>query len=271
MNAQIFKQTPTVASSDNSREIGSCNYPARLLIVSCSQRKRSENELMPALERYDGPLYQMIRKFRRSATPPLSNPCIYILSARFGLIRACTPIPDYDQPMTSQRAVELASHTLLKLSELLNQEPFQEMYLCLGKDYLRCIDGYDNLVPKGIKLIVAEGSIGKRLHFMKRWLYNQQMPEYAGNATNQLPARIRGVKLALSSSEVLEKGRSALDRNLGCPDNFRAWYVNLDGRRIAPKWLVSQITGLPVRSFGSDEARRLLARLGIEVCSIEST
>jgi hypothetical protein len=42
-------------------------------------------------------------------------------------------------------------------------------------------------------------------------------------------------------------------------------YVLLDGQRVAPKWLVSQLTNYPVGSFTTDKARRLLGQLGIEV------
>ena len=38
----------------------------RLLILSCSQRKRPDRVLLPALERYDGPVFRMLRKFLRS-------------------------------------------------------------------------------------------------------------------------------------------------------------------------------------------------------------
>jgi hypothetical protein len=42
-------------------------------------------------------------------------------------------------------------------------------------------------------------------------------------------------------------------------------YVVVDEQQVAPKWLVSQLFGLPVNAFATDEARRVLAHLGIEV------
>ena len=58
----------------------------RLLILSCSQRKRPNRVLLPALERYDGPVFRMLRKFLRSCPARESHLEIYILSAQFGLL-----------------------------------------------------------------------------------------------------------------------------------------------------------------------------------------
>ena len=37
----------------------------RLLILGCADRKRDSSGLLPALDRYDGPAYRMIRNFLR--------------------------------------------------------------------------------------------------------------------------------------------------------------------------------------------------------------
>ncbi|WP_373537310.1 DUF6884 domain-containing protein [Microcoleus sp.] len=68
-----------------------------LLILACSQRKRSDTDSLPAIERYDGPTFRLLRRFlRKQPSAPLE---IYILSAKFGLIPSDYPIPDYDQKM----------------------------------------------------------------------------------------------------------------------------------------------------------------------------
>jgi len=33
---------------------------SRLLILSCSQRKRPDSGLLPAIERYDGPVFRVV-------------------------------------------------------------------------------------------------------------------------------------------------------------------------------------------------------------------
>jgi len=37
----------------------------RLLILSCSQRKRPDPSLLPAIERYNGPPFQVLRRYLR--------------------------------------------------------------------------------------------------------------------------------------------------------------------------------------------------------------
>ena len=39
--------------------------PAYLLIVACSQRKQFDAGLLSAIERYDGPTFQVLRKWQR--------------------------------------------------------------------------------------------------------------------------------------------------------------------------------------------------------------
>ncbi len=77
-----------------------------LLIVACSQRKRSDNGLLPAIARYDGPTYLMLRKAKREGYWA-ENLDVLILSAKYGLIEMSTPIANYEQRMNRQRASEL--------------------------------------------------------------------------------------------------------------------------------------------------------------------
>jgi hypothetical protein len=63
----------------------------------------------------------------------------------------------------------------------------------------------------------------------------------------------------------MEIAQSALLQEKGIPNNYQAWYVSVGEHRVAPKWLVSQLTNLSVSEFTTSEARRLLAQLGVEV------
>jgi hypothetical protein len=53
-------------------------------------------------------------------------------------------------------------------------------------------------------------------------------------------------------------------------DHFHSLYVLLDGERIAPKWLVSQLTDLPPSAFSTQDALRALGQLGIPVHRVKS-
>jgi hypothetical protein len=69
----------------------------------------------------------------------------------------------------------------------------------------------------------------------------------------------------LTPEQVFETARESLAETSDGPNRYQTWYVMIDGQRVAAKWLVSQITGLPVSAFVSDEARHLLTQLGIKV------
>ncbi len=62
----------------------------RLLILSCSRRKRLDKDLLPAVERYDGPAFRVLRRFLREM--PFEAPDVPILSAEYGLIPHDLPI-----------------------------------------------------------------------------------------------------------------------------------------------------------------------------------
>jgi hypothetical protein len=49
---------------------------------------------------------------------------------------------------------------------------------------------------------------------------------------------------------------------------FHGWYVDIDGLRVAPKWLTAHLTGIPVSSFRTGEAVRFLSSIGLSVRSI---
>jgi hypothetical protein len=63
----------------------------------------------------------------------------------------------------------------------------------------------------------------------------------------------------------MEIARQAIVDNPQNATNYQSWYIQIDDQRVAPKWLVSQLTGLPVSDFVTTDARRLLAQLGFEV------
>ena len=85
-----------------------------LLIIACSQRKLSDPGLVPAIARYDGGQFRVLRKAHRDGY--LSNYLdVLILSAKYGLIKACTPIANYEQRMNRKRASELKAQVSSQL------------------------------------------------------------------------------------------------------------------------------------------------------------
>jgi uncharacterized protein DUF6884 len=236
-----------------------------LLIVSCSQRKRSDPDFLPALERYDGPIFRVLRRYLKEQS--LASLDIFILSAKFGLISANQPIPNYDQRITLLRVQELQADVITKLRDILSSKSYQEIYICMGKDYYRALDGYNSLVSSDMSIKVAAGSPGKKLAQLHFWLYGKSSPKHSKSQLVTIKGKscIRGIEIVMTPTQVLDIARCALAQGQGDPTNYQSWYVLVDDERVAPKWLVSRLTGLPVSTFQSREARNVLQHLGIGV------
>lgn len=242
---------------------------ARCLILSCTQAKRSDVGFLPALERYEGPPFRVVRRFLAQADPALRDVAVYVLSARYGLIAGHTPIEDYDRRMTPARAAELRPEALARLKEVLGQG-YAEIFLSLGGVYLQAVEGFQAYVPAGTAVIVSRATAGRRLTELKRWLYRlpeggvlSEPPERAVHVTGR--AILKGRPIEMSLEKVLALARQALAEGRGEPHNFRDWYTVVDGEKVNTKWLVSLLSGLTVSEFQASEARRVLRQLGIAV------
>ena len=145
----------------------------RLLILSCSKRKCSTLRLLPAMERYNGPAFQVLRRFLREQPNKAALLDVYILSAGYGLIRADRPITLYDQKMIPSRATELQPEVLMTFAEIM-QSNYTSLCLVMGKTYLRALEGWECFAPKSMKLTVADGPMGIKLSQLKNWLWDEQ-------------------------------------------------------------------------------------------------
>lgn len=238
----------------------------RLLIISCSQRKKLTAKLLPAIERYDGPLFQVLRKFQVNSSKTTDNLDVYILSAKFGLIPISKKIPFYDQPMSYQRAAQVNPKVIAKVKQVFADKRYREIFVCVGKQYLHALKGYDVFLPNSSVVTVASGSSGRRQAMLHKWLHGESRPDLA--ITPSGAAVIRGKKISLTPDEVIDIACRALAENKGEPRRYQSWYVPINGDRVAPKWLVSLLTNLPIGEFHSDEARRVLQQLGVKVVSL---
>lgn len=139
---------------------------SRCLILGCSATKDPSPGLMPAIERYQGPLYRVLRAYR--ADHPRQMPDVWILSARYGLIAASTPIPDYDQMMTPARAHDLHDQVQDALAVALAGHP--DTLIAAGQTYVGALVACRDAVPAVRSALVADGRIGQKNAVLKRWL-----------------------------------------------------------------------------------------------------
>lgn len=141
----------------------------RLLLIACSNRKLHTKRLLPAIERYDGGTYRIIRKAKREGYFP-KDVNVKILSAKFGLIDLLKPIPYYDQKMNRDRAKELSPLVMRQLKDLVMRERYDEIFVNMGREYLLAIDRLPNVADASTIFRYAKGGIGEKGKAMKEWL-----------------------------------------------------------------------------------------------------
>lgn len=242
----------------------------RLLILSCSQRKRSDPGLLPAIGRYDGPAFRVLRRYRQS--DPVDPPQVYVLSAEFGLIAADRPIPTYDRRMTPSRADDLRRsvageiHRIFGAFQLTTVDPTRVL-VHVGQDYLRVLGDTNKPLAVLLASRVVPGGQGAKLARLRDWLYGAGTvaPACPDHLEEPAQVRLRRVELSMTTAEALEVARRSVRAGNPAMNRWQAWYVPLDGQRVAPKWFVSCLTGVEVGRFTTSDALNLLARLGIEV------
>jgi hypothetical protein len=240
---------------------------SRLLIIGCSRRKRLDPEPIPAIDRYDGPLFRCLRRYL--AMHPAQSLRLFVLSAAYGLISADAPIPYYDERLATQRVPAMRHRVMAQLSEQIGAETFEEICVCAGHLYQKLLE-LDELDRRTRNLILVGGPSGKQLARLHDWLYGHgpsggPLGPRAGTRYNKDGKAHEVHLLELSPEEVLDRARLALESGSGNPAHFYSWYVLIDGYPVAPKWLIAQLTGKRLSEFTTHDAVRLLRRLGIPV------
>ena len=242
----------------------------RLLILNCSARKHGPAEPCPAIERYHGPPWQVVRHFQRKLPLLATDLHVYGLSAKYGLIPSSQPIPHYDQTLTPASAAVLRPQVLAAFTQLM-AHGYAQLCLGLSRRYVNVLNGWEALVPPSTEVQLADGPMGTKLGQLRAWLEGrvwepQARPTHiAALATPRGAVVLAGVPLALSREEVLVRGRTAFGLDGQNAARYRDWYVLLDDVPVAAKWLVSVISGVPTTKFDTANARRVLLALGVAV------
>ncbi len=137
----------------------------RLLILGCAGRKRHSDGLLPALDRYDGPAYRVVRSFLRHYQWP-EDLSIAVLSAKYGLFGVLKGIRHYDErmdPVSAEASAPECSTTLAKWATT-----HRSVHVSLGKDYMAAVQ--PGLKTLGIEPDVFAGPIGQKLKRIKTFL-----------------------------------------------------------------------------------------------------
>lgn len=133
-----------------------------LLIIFCSDLKKKLEGKVKAWDLYDGVVYRVLKKNKID----FEKYDVVIISAKYGLIYPDTAIEYYDQRMNRKRAKELKESISSNLERIL-KEPYNKIYVCLGKWYLLATGLLDKMDDR---IIFLTGGIGIKLGKLKKIL-----------------------------------------------------------------------------------------------------
>ena len=229
----------------------------RALFLSCSRAKNPQAGLLPAAQRYDGPAFRVLRRWRDRAGDLL----VWVLSAQHGLMPGDEKILDYDRQMDAVRAAELRSETGRKLAAIAENHSFSAALICMADTYAAAFPAY---LSNGVEIERAGGKIGGKISRLKTWLGGNDTPPYAGDISNEArEARIGGEVIRASAAQGMALARDGLARGATGAANWQTWFVPVDDKRVGAKWLVAELSGLPVSRFRTADALRVLRAWGI--------
>ncbi|WP_298682383.1 peroxide stress protein YaaA [uncultured Methanomethylovorans sp.] len=166
-----FEQVRSYISNNILAKKQSFGTWPKLMILPCSKRKMDAQYKIPAIDRYEGQYFRIIKKY----ISDFSNNDgfdVAILSAKYGLLQPMDEIHDYDLKMNDSIAASLNESIIEKLASMNKEKQYKEVAINLGKSYFKAIDGYDDIFGKNTELTIFEGKIGERQQQMINWLEN---------------------------------------------------------------------------------------------------
>lgn len=142
----------------------------RAIIIAESQRRKQDPiEPIAAIDRYIGVYFRVLKKYLREGKLP--NTDILIISKKFGILQSQDTVV-YHKPVDKLNFefVENSRKTNLKLLKaIFEKEKYDEIYVNVGAQFAKLIDGFEDLTTA--KVIYASGSgLGPKAQHMKNYI-----------------------------------------------------------------------------------------------------
>lgn len=143
----------------------------RLLITSCSKRKRDLGGRAPAIDVYDGAYYRTLKKWERENEQNEDELDSLILSAKYGLIPPEYKIELYDERLDSSPDEDFREEVAVDVKNYLRYRNYDEILVVAGNHYREALmDPLVEYSEDDTVIRVADGKLGKKLQTMKQWL-----------------------------------------------------------------------------------------------------
>lgn len=248
---------------------------SKLLVLGCSMRKRRfSSSKVKAIELYDGPNFRVVRA-ALSAWPHLAQQIdLFVVSARWEIISSDAQIEGYDCSLTDLAEEEyysLHENVVAQWREIVDRKKYSSIFLGLPENYLELLGDWQSKIAPATALYIARGAPGQNAAALKEWLNEStESPGAIWNGmTGKQSPRVAGREFNFSERQIRRCILAYHDNLPVAARRFHSRYVDVEGQRIAPKWLVSELTGVPVSRFNSEQACRALSAWGtaIYTCS----
>lgn len=145
---------------------------SRAIIVAASKRRREEpKDPIPAIDRFQGVYFRILKKYLRERKLP--NIDVLIISQNFGVLQAQDKIP-YRKPTKTigfdkETTKRLRKSNLESLENIFKERKYTEVYVNLGKEFTKLIEGFERLTSA--KVIYASGpGLGPKAQHMKQYI-----------------------------------------------------------------------------------------------------
>lgn len=153
--------------------------PRRLLVLSESFRRTRTPDPVPALERYSGVFFEVLKKAMRETPKKTQDLDIIVLTGRGELFSSNDRVP-YHPPVggrfSSPRKnvdVSKANDVQSKLRNLIENRQYSEVFVNAGAAYRLLLGAFD--MGLKAKVIYAKGyGLGPKAGEMKRWILGEK-------------------------------------------------------------------------------------------------
>lgn len=236
----------------------------RLVILACSATKRSDPGYIPAIERYDGPLWQTLRAARAEAAPVA---CAFV-SARYGFGCDYRPIENYNERMTPEKARAMIEgglgtrwprppswkhpdnygvHAATEMAGLTEYgaRPFVDVAIVGGELYLEVMRGFveqfraAGYVTPDARITVINAPIGYMRQQLREWMHKgKTSPDVSQvtsvtRATETPKAAVRGIRISPAQKAALDTA-GVFELDEGDREELVTVRAAIEGDGIAP-------------------------------------
>ena len=145
---------------------------AKLLILGSSYRRNPSPEPLPAIERYDGQFYRIVRKYMDKLRE--KNIDVIIITEDLDVVTPEMKLPY--KPPTGERwglfqprvkDSEKVRRLQEQILEIVKSKRYDEIFVALNKYYRQLLP---DLTPYANKVIAYSKGFGEKMRYLKEWL-----------------------------------------------------------------------------------------------------